>query len=160
MSAISAARIHLVKGDATQPVGDGRKFVCHCCNDEGKWGRGFVLAISKRWPKAEGQYRKWFKSGDQFKLGEVQFVDVGDSIHVANLIGQQGVRSAGKKPPVRYDAIERGLITVAERAARLCASIHMPRMGCGLAGGQWPTVEAILQKTLVAKKIDVFVYEL
>ena len=46
--------INYVIGDATQPVGEWPKIIVHVCNDIGGWGRGFVTAISKRWPEADG----------------------------------------------------------------------------------------------------------
>jgi len=49
--------IQYVKGDATTPQGDGHKIIVHVCNDLGKWGKGFVLAISKRWKEPEATYR-------------------------------------------------------------------------------------------------------
>ena len=42
--------INYVIGDATQPIGDGAKIIVHVCNDIGGWGRGFVLALTKKWP--------------------------------------------------------------------------------------------------------------
>ena len=152
--------IRYLHGDATHPVGEGVKIICHCCNDEGKWGRGFVLAISKRWPIAEGSYRKWYKTAKNFELGEVQFVKAEEAVWVANLIGQHGVRKAGKKPPVRYDAIESGLLKVAKKARDLSASVHMPRIGCGLAGGQWAEIESAISRTLIGNGIAVTVYDL
>jgi O-acetyl-ADP-ribose deacetylase (regulator of RNase III) len=47
-------------GDATRPVGRGNKIIAHVCNDQGRWGKGFVMAISARWPLPEEAYRKWF----------------------------------------------------------------------------------------------------
>lgn len=41
-------------GDATQPVGDGPKILVHVCNDIGAWGRGFVVALSRRWANLNG----------------------------------------------------------------------------------------------------------
>jgi len=35
-------------GDATAPKADGPVVIVHVCNDVGKWGKGFVLAVSKR----------------------------------------------------------------------------------------------------------------
>ena len=32
------------------------KIIVHICNDNGKWGSGFVLAISKRWIKPKDEY--------------------------------------------------------------------------------------------------------
>lgn len=37
-----------IKGDATAPIGSGVKVITHICNDIGGWGKGFVLALSKK----------------------------------------------------------------------------------------------------------------
>ena len=107
--------INYLEGDATQPIGDGPKIICHICNDIGGWGKGFVVAISKRWKEPEAEYRRWHKEdGDQpFELGEVQFVKAEDSLWVGNLIGQHGIRRKGGEPPVRYEAIDVGFIMLA-----------------------------------------------
>jgi len=154
--------IQYVIGDATCPVGTGPKVIVHVCNDAGKWGRGFVLAVSKKWPKVEAAYRDWHKSGgtQPFELGQVQFVEVGDGLWVANLIGQHGVRRSEGQPPIRYDAIARGLARVAAFAASQSASVHMPRIGCGLAGGRWEEIERLIERHLVAAGIEAVVYEL
>jgi O-acetyl-ADP-ribose deacetylase (regulator of RNase III) len=101
--------LNYVIGDATQPVGEGPKIIVHVCNDIGGWGRGFVVAISKRWPEPEQSYRAWHRGEIEapFKLGEVQFVQVDDSLWVANLIGQRDVVPSGNISPVRYDAIRK-----------------------------------------------------
>lgn len=38
------------------------------------------------------------------------------------------------------------------------ASVHMPRIGCGLAGGKWNEIEKIIEKTLIKNKIKVYDY--
>lgn len=43
--------INYIKGDATQPIGENNKIIAHICNNEGKWGVGFVLAVSKKMEK-------------------------------------------------------------------------------------------------------------
>lgn len=40
------------------------------------------------------------------------------------------------------------------------ASIHMPRIGCGLAGGKWEVIEQIIKEELIDKEIAVTVYDL
>ena len=45
-------------GNATQPEGRPA-IIVHVCNDVGAWGRGFVLALSRRWPEPERRYRHW-----------------------------------------------------------------------------------------------------
>ena len=155
------SEIHYITGDATAPVADGNKLIVHVCNDIGAWGKGFVMALSKRWKDPEGYYRQWFNEGDKvpFELGQVQFVSVEKDLWVANLIGQRGIRRSAGKPPVRYNAIEAGLKTVAEFALENKASVHMPRIGCGLAGGSWDEIEPLLNDTLVSQGISVTVYD-
>ena len=43
--------IRYVVGDARSPDSAGNKVIVHVCNDIGGWGKGFVIALSKRWPK-------------------------------------------------------------------------------------------------------------
>jgi O-acetyl-ADP-ribose deacetylase (regulator of RNase III) len=163
-----------IKGDATDPQGEGDKLIVHCCNDEGGWGSGFVLAISKRWDKPEKAYREWYRTGlypydftfglDKFALGQIQCVPVTDDIMVVNLIGQHKTIKTNKKP-IDYKAIESGLDKVrcyCEEYTRFWnkdISVHMPKIGSGLAKGDWNTIEKIVIKTLSSKGIDVTVYE-
>jgi O-acetyl-ADP-ribose deacetylase (regulator of RNase III) len=132
--------MHIIylKGDARQPIGDGIKIIVHICNDIGGWGKGFVLAISSKWISPERQYREWFNSGNNFRLGEVGIVNVETEIWVANIIGQTGIkRKKTGLPPIRYEAVESALEIVADFSIDIGASVHMPRIGCGLAGGNW-----------------------
>jgi len=149
------------KGDATAPIADGTKIICHVCNDVGGWGKGFVVAISQRWTEPEAQYREWHKQGEAagFRLGAIQLVEVEPSLVVANLVAQRGTRPTNGVPPIRYDALRECLAALAEQAVTQRASVHMPRIGCGLAGGTWPEVEAIIETTLVARAVPVYVYD-
>ncbi|MET9124268.1 macro domain-containing protein [Streptomyces sp. NPDC004528] len=155
------SEITYVRGDATVPSVDGVRLIAHVCNDIGGWGRGFVLALSRRWPEPEKAYRAWYRdrAHNDFGLGAAQFVQVEPSLWVANLIGQRGVRSGGRGVPVRYEAIDAALGRLADRAAGLDASVHMPRIGCGLAGGTWARVEPLVTGRLVARGIAVTVYD-
>jgi O-acetyl-ADP-ribose deacetylase (regulator of RNase III) len=156
-----AAEIQYKKGDATNPTVEGNKIITHICNDIGGWGKGFVMAISAKWQEPERQYREWYKSKDNFSLGEVQFVKVSDDIWIANILGQRDIRKDKYgNPPIRYEALECGLRKVEEFAKEVNASVHMPRIGCGLAGGTWDKVEPIINKTLTEKNVSVTVYDL
>jgi O-acetyl-ADP-ribose deacetylase (regulator of RNase III) len=75
------------------------------------------------------------------------------------MIGQHGMKTGSNGPPIRYDAVEKALATLAVEANRLGASVHMPRIGCGLAGGKWERIEPIIQKTLCSAGVDVTVYD-
>ena len=149
-------------GDATAPQSSGRKLIVHICNDIGEWGKGFVLAVSRRWPEAEKAYREWHRAREtnDFALGSVQFVQVTPDIWVANMIGQRGIRSTSEEPPIRYEAVERCLGRVATKALELGATTHMPRIGCGLAGGSWDKIGPIVIDQLCNRGVSVCVYDL
>ncbi|MFJ1754981.1 macro domain-containing protein [Kitasatospora sp. NPDC088134] len=151
-----------VRGDATAPQGKGVRIVAHVCNDLGGWGKGFVLALSKRWPEPEAAYRRWHRerAGNDFGLGAVQLVQVSPYLWVANMVGQRGTRTARSTGvPVRYEAIDTALAALAGHAERLGASVHMPRIGCGLAGGRWERVEPLITARLTDRGIPVTVYD-
>lgn len=153
-------KIKYIKGDATNPSTAGTQIIAHICNDIGGWGKGFVLAISKRWKKPEDNYRDWYKSGTHFNLGEIQMVQVEEDLWVCNMIGQHKTVTNSKGiAPIRYEAVESCLKKLADEALPLKASIHMPRIGCGLAGGKWEEIEPIIQSTLLKKDIEVYVYD-
>ncbi|WAU83848.1 macro domain-containing protein [Streptomyces sp. Qhu-G9] len=151
--------ITYVRGDATVPLGRGVKLIAHVCNDIGGWGKGFVLALSNRWPEAA--YRRWHRERavNDFGLGATQFVEVGRYVWVANMIGQRGTRAGSKGVPVRYEAIDAALVPLAEKAVELGASVHMPRIGCGPAGGKWSRVEPLIAERLLGKGVAVTVYD-
>lgn len=155
------AEIRYVRGDATTPLGKDPKVVAHVCNDRGGWGKGFVLAVSRRWPEPEAAYRRWHRerARNGFGLGAVQIVQVERLVWVANMVGQHGIRPGSEGPPVRYEAIDAALGVLAARAAELAASVHMPRIGCGLAGGRWERVEPLVAARLVAAEVAVTVYD-
>jgi O-acetyl-ADP-ribose deacetylase (regulator of RNase III) len=154
--------IEYVVGDATAPKGSDPKIIAHVCNDAGGWGKGFVLAISRRWPEPEAAFRSWYgeRATNDFALGAVQLVSVGGDLFVANMIGQHGYRPSPGNPPVRYAAIETALVSLGGEALELGASVHMPRIGCGLAGGRWELIEPLIAERLARRGVAVTVYDL
>ncbi|MFC4912530.1 macro domain-containing protein [Actinomadura gamaensis] len=153
--------VRYVRGDATSPQAKGVKVIAHVCNDLGGWGKGFVLAVSRRWDEPERAYRAWHRdrARNGFGLGAVQFVQVEPYIWVANMVGQRGIRRGSKGVPIRYDALSACLDRLGARAVELGASVHMPRIGCGLAGGRWSEVEPLIERHLVGRELSVTVYD-
>jgi O-acetyl-ADP-ribose deacetylase (regulator of RNase III) len=120
-----------------------------------------VLAVSARWPEPERAYREWHRgrAENDFGLGAVQLVQVGRGLWVANMVGQHGLRG-GRVPPIRYEAVRECLAKLSLRAKELGASVHMPRIGCGLAGGRWDLIEPLVAEALCDKGVQVTVYDL
>ena len=152
--------IKYIKADATFPQSEGNIIIPHICNDIGAWGKGFVLAISKRWKAPEKQYKLWYQKKEGFVLGAVQFVQVEENIWVVNIIGQHKIQEEKGIPPIRYEAVREGLEKVAIFAQEKQGCVQMPRIGCGLAGGTWEKIVLIIEETLLTKHIQVTVCDL
>lgn len=120
-----------------------------------------MLAISRRWPQPERDYRGWHRdrAANDFGLGAVRLVRVGPDVWVANMIGQHGIKRGSNGPPIRYDAIGRCLAALGDEAVAIGASVHMPRIGCGLAGGRWERIEPLVIARLCERGIAVTVYD-
>jgi O-acetyl-ADP-ribose deacetylase (regulator of RNase III) len=159
--------IKYVTGDATRPIGDGPKLIIHIVNDVGAWGAGFVMALSKRWKDPEKAYREWAAGkktalGHPFVLGHVQYVHVEPGLScviVANMLAQHGFGTKAE-PPIRYDALEDALTRVALYCAHWNISVHAPRIGAGIAGGDWNIIEALLERILAEQGTPVTIYDL
>ncbi len=150
--------IKYVKGDVTNPIGEGRKLVIQCVNDLGIMGAGVAKAIMMKWPIVREKYIQWSKK-DDFILGNIQTVSVEPKIAVVNMIGQHGVGFSDGVAPIRYDAIEACLKKVKKLAVTYSASIHAPKFGAGLAGGDWDIIENILKTKLENTEIEVTIYD-
>jgi len=151
--------INYVVGDATCTI-KKPSVIVHVCNNKGKWGAGFVLAISGKWKKPEQAYRTM----GEYNLGEIDIVYVNETTLVINMIAQNGFKSKMNPIPLKYTALKSCLLKVAAYLReenpknKKPYSIHMPRIGCGLAGGSWDKVEEIIKETL--SEFDVYVYDL
>ncbi len=76
------------------------------------------------------------------------------------MIGQHRVsKDEQRNPPIRYEAVKECLEMVAQYAAEKKASVHMPRIGCGLAGGTWDNIEPLITDSFIDREIAVTVYD-
>ena len=80
-------------------------------------------------------------------------------IWVANMVAQRGMKTGSNGPPMRYEAVRACLGKPAVEAKELGASVHMPRIGCGLAGGRWEEIEPIISDELLWQGVEVTVYD-
>lgn len=149
-------------GNALDPKGYGRKIIAHVVNDRAKsWAPvGFASQLKKKFPKAHSEYRRYVKECPSFhKLGGLHIVEVDDELFIASLMAQRGYGGAPGRRLV-YSALLESLEELSNIAAIKDASVHMPRIGAGVAGGNWDVIEQIVRSTLAAHSVDVTVYDL
>ncbi|MCC6953592.1 MAG: hypothetical protein IT290_05700, partial [Deltaproteobacteria bacterium] len=157
--ATSAPEIQFLQGDVLRPRGSGRKLITHVVSDATpNWGgRGVSIAVKRKWAKAQEEFRNWFSQ--RRRLGEVHFCEVDDGVEIATMVSQRGY-GPSESPRIRYAALETALQSVSARAQKTSASVHMPRIGCGQAGGSWIIVEELIHSSLIAANLCVTVYDL
>lgn len=149
-------------GDAAnptvRPVG-----VVHIVNDVGAWGRGFTANLPawagvdfRRWTRGEYNHRPDVAF---HQLGNIHIsVCPGDaSFRVVHLCAQHGLRSRENPIPIDYMALDVCLMTLSRWDALPTFKLVMPRIGTGLAGGEWKHIEPLIEKHL--GPFDVTVYD-
>ena len=67
-------------------------------------------------------------------------VRVTPNLMIANMCAQDSYPSAQRPQAVSYAAVEQCMQTVLYDCMEFHAVLHMPRIGCGLGGGQWPQI--------------------
>jgi len=154
--------ITYLQGDATQPLdtGDKIRVIAHSCNDDGVWGGGVGFALSRRWAAPKEAYRLWYREQRGFELGAIQLRHVEPGISVCNMIAQHGGGAKGGVSPIHHEALAMCLRSLGDLLHDHSASVHMPRIGCGLAGGTWDKVEPLIQEHLCDQGSNVYVYDL
>jgi Zn-dependent peptidase ImmA (M78 family)/O-acetyl-ADP-ribose deacetylase (regulator of RNase III) len=154
--------ITYLKGSALEPRGDAAKIIAHIVSDATpNWGgRSFAVAVKQKWPDAQREFRTWAESNRRhLALGQVHLVRVSDEVTVANMVCQKGYGPSAQ-PRIRYAALEECLKKLAEAAKQVKASVHMPRIGTGQAGGAWFIVEELVRSALPNAGVSAFVYDL
>ncbi|HEX7961630.1 MAG TPA: ImmA/IrrE family metallo-endopeptidase [Terriglobales bacterium] len=148
-------------GSAIEPRGEGPRVIVHVVNDKTpNWGgNGFAPRLRQKWPSVQEAFREWASSPGNLALGEVHFASPEPGIVVASIVAQKGY-GPSEKPRIRYEALRTGLDRVAQEARLLKATIHMPRIGTGQAGGVWGIIEELIRSALCDDNIKVTVYDL
>ena len=158
---ITRPHITYLRGNATQPRGTGLRIICQVVNDRAaSWGGGFAVVVRRRFQKVQEDFLSWVQTHrDQFMLGNSHFYTIDESLAVFSMICQQGF-GPSHKPRIRYGAMKACLDQLADIAVERGGSVHMPRIGCGQAGGSWTIVSELIDEALCSRGVPVTVYDL
>lgn len=153
--------ITFLQGDASEPFGVEQKLLLQVVNDQALvWGGGFAKQARKKWPNAQSDFRRWAYDRRNLKLGNIHSVSVRDDLTLVSLVCQHGFGASTSGPRLRYRSLFSALEKVADLAKRTNASIHMPRIGTGDAGGSWNLIKGIIRDALVSQGLQVTIYDL
>ena len=156
-----ALQIEHLFGDARKPRGLGKRVIAHVVNDgTPNWGGGFALEVAKEWGFIQEDFRDWVEQDrSNLSLGNVHWAQIEEDLSIVHMVAQRGYGKSSK-PRIRYTALRNTLDKLHIIAFEQSASVHMPRIGTGQAGGHWELIRELVDECLVRKGTPVFVYAL
>lgn len=139
--------MRIVQGDLLLLVLDGAfDVILHGCNCQCQMGKGIALAIRTQFPEAYAVDQATLK-GDAKKLGTISVAEIRRqdlNFYVVNAYTQLHWRGTGVKAD--YAAIRSAMQAVKARFSG--KRIGYPKIGAGLAGGDWQIISAIIEEEL------------
>lgn len=121
------------------------KYILHGCNAQGVMGSGVALQIKEKYPEAY-EYYMYSHVTDGLDMGSIITVACEDRI-IVHCITQEYYGRNKNCVYVDYNAVKNCLHLVNHNFK--CADVAMPKIGCGLANGDWNIVEKIINETMV-----------
>ena len=157
----SGFRIEYLFGDARKPRGSGKRIIAHVVNDgTPRWGAGFALEVAKEWGFIQQDFQDWVAEDRRnLSLGRIHEAAIADDLSIVHMVAQHGY-GPSSRPGIRYAALRDALDQLQEIALDQDASVHMPKIGTGQAGGHWELIRELIDERLVRRGIAVFVYVL
>ncbi len=140
----------IIKGDLFDYAKKG--VIAHGVNCRNAFGSGFAGQIAKKYPRVKERYHVYpFK-----ELGNIQWVLVSENLCVANCFIQDnyGLPFPKLERHIKYSS----LVYCLEELEGGVTDIHMPVIGCGLAGGDWKIVKELLKDIFEDSDTNVTVY--
>lgn len=134
----------------------------HSQNCQNTWGAGFAVQAKKTFPELYQADMATLK-GSKSKLGDFTKSDIqrlGFRIIGVNIYGQYNygpkefsAKDEAETRKIRYAAIREALTKV--HAAYGDVKYLMPRIGAGLAGGDWKVIEGIINEVMPNASVTV-----
>lgn len=146
-------KINYIKRDLLEAP---QKLIIHQCNAQNVMGSGVAKAIRDKYPHVYEEYRTKFEFIPKAKrMGLVQVVEIDNGRSICNLIGQYHYLPRTIRH-TSYDALTQGFEQIKRDYPK--EDVALPKIGCGLGGGNWKIVSAILESVFDDRNI--YVYEL
>lgn len=127
-----------------QPTG----LIVHGVNCQGVMGKGIALSIKKKYPQVFTDYKQYYNNNTNL-LGNVIYTKINEELIICSMFIQEFYGN-DKRQYVNYNALELGFLTIEydlEESNKSDWVVKIPKIGCGLAGGDWNIVSKILEKT-------------
>ena len=144
--------------------------IAHVVNCMGVMGAGVAAQIKKRWPRVYRHYTKYCDTiehsiGRRSLMGKALgvYAEDGDCLVIFNLFAQYDFGTDSRR--LRYTALSQSILNMVSELRQTTVTgtirIAIPyKMGCGLAGGDWTFVLALLKEIEEAEDVEFVIYKL
>lgn len=145
------------------------KYIAHGVNCRDVMGSGIAKVLFDKYPNVKSEYHQYFQEAfypfhnpeESYELlGRVQKIDCVDKVifncFTQNYYGTLNKQNPGSFKYVSYDAVYDCFRTLVSYGIK---DLAIPKIGCGLAGGNWDVVSKIIDNA-TQDKLNVYVYHL
>ena len=141
-----------VKGDLFQPFAKKEfDLMVHGCNCFHSFGKGFAAIVKHKYPQAHTADKKTAK-GSRAKMGTYSFAET-DHGTIINLYSQ--FHYGFGKVNCDVGAIKDGFALLNEQYKG--KTVCIPRIGAGLAGGDWSKIKQVIDSVTPDLNITLFI---
>lgn len=138
--------------------------IVHGCNAQGVMGSGVAKAIRAKYHDCFDMYR-FHHEAYTLVLGDIVWWcavapdgDFGNDLYIANAITQEFYGTDRRH--VNYWAIANTFKEIFRQANAVKATVHFPKIGAGLGGGDWNIIEQIINDCDPYNKVQKICWEL
>ena len=131
--------------------------IAHGCNCFCTMGAGIAKGVAAQFPQAFHADQQTSK-GDRAKLGTCSVAKVQTAnghLTLVNAYTQYDYRGSGDK--IDYNAVRSCMRWISDNYGS--GKIGLPKIGAGLAGGDWSKILAIIEEELGGRDVTVVEYE-
>ena len=150
-----------INGDLIKLAKNGSfDVIAHGCNCFHTMGAGIARQIKENFPEAYKADLKTVKGSNE-KLGDFSWVKVqgnwDKSFYILNVYTQFGY--GNNETHIRYDAVEDVFWKINRIFGNFDYRFGFPKIGAGLAGGDWNKIKKIINTTLRYEDVTIVNYK-
>lgn len=136
--------------------------IMHGCNAQGKMGSGFAKELRDKHPEAYAIYKSEYDNFGLLLGTNIICNKLTEKLIICNSITQEYFGYDGKKY-VSYDAVDsctkdlNELIKQIKVQLNIEVLLHMPKIGSGLAGGNWNIISSIIDSNITETEPRIYI---
>ena len=144
----------IIEKDITK-ISEG--IIAHQVNCFGRMGSGVAKSLSENFPKIKSEYVELCSNNrPESLLGTFQTVIINDKLKVLNCFSQLHYGKDGKLY-TNYTSIDNIFGNISKKFSE---QLYLPFMyGCGLGGGDWNKIKAIIEDVFKHENLTVIEYD-